>query len=532
MLALRCLAIGAALLVLPASLDDTAVASVSSPARSLRALGGRPVWVPICGRRGVNGSGAYYDNVNIAVMDQVMCYSPSWGTVAALKLVYAAFDMPQQGEVDRPITATIANASIFVPTAPANNVLTSVAFASGANSLQCSPTTVSGCNAVSAGQYVTGPAGSSYFSPGTYITSVTNSFATSGNTPTASVLNLSAPTLAANAGGLLVTYIGQIVPARFGGRVGVVIAPAHDVVTSDPVTITIPPTTQFFIRTAAMMSGVGLQIADMPGGYRYTGANNEFDSRSTALNDHTLDPTNLSNTGGGFWGPSAVVALVTPAGGLPAPGAVLILGDSIAAGTGDVPDALQNEGYIERSLANNVPFVSAARGSTNAGEEAMQGNGQMALATDTGITDVLLELDRNDIWETHTAYTIVEGYIETIASRYAAAGKRVWCFTATPTTDSTDGWTTLVNQSWSSQQLLDEAQRELLNADLRTPAKLASLGCYGLIDVAGFMEDPGGSHKWRVDYGAASADGVHPSAALHLGAVSAGLIKASMFTIP
>jgi hypothetical protein len=510
----------------------TAEASVTSPPRSLRALGGRPVWVPICGRRGVNGSGAYYDGIDTAVMDQVMCYSPSWGTVTALKLVYAAFDMPQQGEVDRPVTAMIANASIFVPAAPANVILTSAAFASGASALQCSPTTVAGCNSVSAGQYVNGPSGSSYFSPGTYVTSVANGFASGGNTPTATVINLSAPTLAASTGGLLVTYTGQITPARFGGRVGAVIAPAHDVVTSDPVSIAMPPATQFFVRTAATMSGVGLQIADMPGGYRYTGANNEFDARGTALNDHTLDPTNISNSGGGFWGPSAVVALVTPAGGLMAPGAVLILGDSIAAGTGDVPDALQNEGYIQRSLDNNVPFVSAARGSTNAGEEAMQGNGQMALATDTGITDVLLELDRNDIWETHAAYTIVEGYIQAIAGRYNAAGKRVWCFTATPTTDSTDGWTTLANQSWSSQQLLDEAQRELLNADLRTPAKLAALGCYGLIDIASFMEDQAGSHKWRVDYGAASADGVHPSAALHLAAAMAGLIKASMFAIP
>jgi hypothetical protein len=488
--------------------------------------------VPICSRRGVNGSAAYYDGIDTAVMDQVMCYSPSWGTVTAVKLVYAAFDMPQQGEVDRPITATIANASIFVPTAPINSVLTSAAFASGASAIQCSPTTVAGCNAISVGQYVSGPAGSSYFSPGAYVTSVTNGFATSGNAPTATTINLSAPTLAANPGGLLVSYTGQITPARFGGRVGVVVAPAHDVVTSDPVTIAIAPTTQFFVRTAATMSGVGLQIADMPGGYRYTGANNEFDSRGTSLSDHTLDPTNISNTGGGFWGPSAVLALVTPTGGLVGPGAVLILGDSIAAGTGDGPDALQNEGYIERSLDNNVPFVTAARGSTNAGEEAMQGNGQMALATDTGITDVLLELGRNDIWETHSAYIIVEGYIHTIASRYNAAGKRVWCFTATPTTDSTDGWTTLVNQSWSSQQLVDEAQRELLNADLRTPAKLAALGCYGLIDVAGFMEDPAGSHKWRVDYGAASADGVHPSAALHVGATNAGLIKASMFVVP
>jgi hypothetical protein len=429
------------------TLDGTAQASLSTPQRSLRALGGRPVWVPICSKRGVNGSAAYYDAVNTSIMDQVMCYAPSWGSVTAIKLLYAAFDMPQQGEVDRNIIATIANASIFVPTLPSNQVYTSTAFNTSSTYINCSPTAGNGCNSVSAGQLVS--SAGTYFGAGTYVTSVVNSFAAGGgNLPTATQINLSSSPTAANSGGLAVTFTGQIIPARWGGNRGVAVVPAHDIVSSDPVTVTLPPNTQYFVRTAATMSGAGLQISDYPGGFRFTGAQNEFDARSTSLNDQTMAPTNVSNTGGGFWGPVAVLGLVTPGAGITPSGAVLVLGDSIAAGTGDLPDNLNLQGYVQRSLENNVPFVTAARGSTTASEEALQGAGQFALATDTGITDVLLELGRNDIQQFSASAATLETYIGTIASRYGHAGKRVWCFTIPPTTISGDGWTTLLNQSW------------------------------------------------------------------------------------
>lgn len=429
------------------STTEGALASLNTPQRSLRSLGGRQIWVPICSRRGINGSAAYFDATDTASMDQVMCYAPSWGTVTAVKLVYAAFDMPQQGEIDRGTTTTISNASIFVPTLPSNLVYTSSPFSTSSAFITCAPTGGIGCNSVSAGQLVSSTG--TYFASGTYVTSVTNSFAAgTGNQPTGTQINLSASPMASNNGGLPVTFAGKIVPARWGGNRGVVIAPAHDVVTSDAITVALPPNTQFFVRTSSTMSGPGMQISDYPGGFRYSGSQVEFDSRGTALNDHTMDPTNLANTGGGFWGPTAVLGLVTPNSGIALPGSVLILGDSIGAGTGDLPDAFGLQGYIQRSMENNMPFVTAARGSTTALEEAYQGVGQYALATDTGITDVLLELGRNDIQQFSESAAVLESYIGAIVQRYGQAGKRVWCFTIPPTTISSDGWTTLANQSW------------------------------------------------------------------------------------
>lgn len=441
---MRALLIIAAIAMLGASGGECGVLSQQ---RSLRALGGRQVWVPICGRRGVNGSAAWFDNANTAVMDQEGCFAPSWGTVTAVKLVYAAFDMPQQGEVDRPVTATL-DAALFLPTANTNTVLAYTGVPSGSSSLLFSGTAL-GVNSISVGQTV-GSAGGG-IAAGTYVTSVSNSFvAGAGNVPSTTTVGLSQPTTAATANGQPFAFAGSLTPVKFGGNRTVTVQPAHDVLTSDPVSTEIAPGTLFFVRTSATFSGTGMQLMDYPGtGTRITGSVAEFDSRSTALNDQTMTPLNLANAGGGFWGPVAVLGLVAPSPGQVAPGSVLILGDSIAAGTGDAPDALFYQGYIQRSLDNNVPFVTAARGSTTAFSLAAHGDGQYALSVDTGITDVLLESGRNDIELFSVSAPQLQSYIAAIAARYGAAGKRVWCFTLPPSTQSNDGWTTLANQSWT-----------------------------------------------------------------------------------
>ena len=429
----------------------TSFASVTVPQRSLRWLGGRQVWVPLCSRRGVNGSAAYYDGTNTAVMDQQACISPSWGTVTALKLVFAAFDMPQQGEVDRPVTAT-GTAAIFAPTLNVNTVYSGPGVPSGSAVLNTFSSTALAANGISLGQVIsTSGAG---IASGTYVAGVSNSFLSGpGNTPSTTIVTLSTATTGATASGQPFTFTGLFVPVKFGGKRSFLIEPGHDVVTSDPVSVVLAPSTWFMVRTSASMSGVGLQMMDMPYTARLTetfgGASFlEFDNRGTTVNDQTMTPAGLSNTGGGYWGPVTLLAQVTVTPGQTAPGAALILGDSIAAGTGDVPDALGLEGYIQRSLENNVPFVTAARGSTTANGLLAHGDGQYALAIDTGITDVLLELGRNDIEQFNVSATQLETTTKGLVGRYVGAGKRVSCFSIPPTTYSNDGWLTAANQSF------------------------------------------------------------------------------------
>ena len=350
-------------------------------------------------------------------MDQVACVSPAYGTVTALKLVYAAFDMPQQGETDRPVTAT-GTAAIYVPSANANTVLANGSVASGSSVLNFASTTL-GANSISVGQLVSSSGGG--IAANTYVVSVANSFvAGSGNQPSATAVTISNPTTATTAAGQPMSFSGSFVPAKFGGKRQFTIEPAHDVVTSDPIGVALLAGTTFFIRSFATLSATGLQLMDYPGSSsRLTG---EFDNRSTSPLDQTMVPLALSNTGGGYWCPVAVLGLVTLPAGQPSPGALLILGDSIAAGTGDNADALGLQGYIQRSLENNIGFVTAARGSTTAFAIVAHGDGQYALAVDTGITDVLLEDGRNDILSFGITDTQLESYIMSIATRYAQTG--------------------------------------------------------------------------------------------------------------
>ncbi len=442
---------GASLCALAVLCTSSATASTTVPQRTLRWLGGRQVWVPLCSRRGANGSAAYYDNTNTSIMDQQACISPSWGTVTALKLVFAAFDMPQQGEVDRLVTAS-GTAAIFAPSLNASTVFSGPGVMSGSNVLNTFSGTALGANGISLGQVIsTSGAG---IASGTYVASVANSFvAGPGNTPSTTVVTLSAPTTGSTASGQPFTFTGLFVPVKFGGKRNFLIEPGHDVVTSDPVSVVLPPSTWFMVRTSATMSASGMQLMDLPyssrlsesvGGVSFL----EFDNRGTSPNDQTLSPAGLPNTGGGYWGPVTLLAQVTVAPGQAAPGAALILGDSIAAGTGDVPDTLGLEGYIQRSLENNVPFVTAARGSTTAFGLFAHGDGQYALSIDTGVTDVFLEPGRNDLEQFSTPAAQLEITIRSLIARYVLAGKRTWCFTVPPTTYSNDGWVTASNQSF------------------------------------------------------------------------------------
>jgi hypothetical protein len=175
----------------------TAHGAVNQPHRSLRALGGRQIWVPLCSRRGVNGSAPWFDNTATAVMDQQACISPTWGTVTAIKLVFAAFDMPQQGEVDRPVTAT-GTASVFAPGLNSVTVIGGAGVASGSTVLNPFPGTGLGANGVSVGQLAA--SGGGRIAAGAYVSGVANGFAAgSGNVPVSTVVTLSASTAAATA---------------------------------------------------------------------------------------------------------------------------------------------------------------------------------------------------------------------------------------------------------------------------------------------------------------------------------------------
>jgi hypothetical protein len=89
---------------------------------------------------------------------------------------------------------------------------------------------------------------------------------------------------------------------KFGGKRSLTVEPGHDVVTSDAASVGLPPNTWFMVRTAASMSATGMQTMDMPAGGRLTvtaigGSFLEFSNRGTVLNDQTMSPVSLANSG-------------------------------------------------------------------------------------------------------------------------------------------------------------------------------------------------------------------------------------------
>ena len=134
---------------------------------------------------------------------------------------------------------------------------------------------------------------------------------------------------------------------------------------SDAMSVNLPAGTQFFIRTAASFSATGLQLMDYPGSG--SKLNGEFDSRSTSLNDQTGTPAVLSKhrrrvlVSGRRARPGQRAARHRRAGRRADPRR-----QHRGGGPATLPMRWGWQGYIQRSLENNVPFVNAARGSTTA----------------------------------------------------------------------------------------------------------------------------------------------------------------------
>ncbi|MBV9782473.1 MAG: SGNH/GDSL hydrolase family protein [Acidisphaera sp.] len=326
-------------------------------------------------------------------------------------------------------------------------------------------------------------------------------------------------------GAASIQYNGLVYPAKFGGHRQMLIEPMHDMVVSDPIAVSLPPGVQFAVRTWGQVSGgSSWWLADYAtptsGTTRLAG---EANARGTSLADHTLTTTTPSNSGGGYWGPVTVLALLS------APSAaVLVLGDSIAGGTGDAADANGRMGFIQRGLANSLPWASLARGSTTAAQAVAAGNGRgmYAAAVDRGITDVLLQWCRNDLNNGATAVQ-TRSSLQALAAPYLAAGIRVWVFTCPPTTTSSDAWASAANQSIPSAA--NETQRTAYNSDLRLNWR--SYGFAGLVDIAGLLEDPANPGRWQTAGGAWTADGVHPTPSGHNALIAAGMIAPGMFVL-
>ena len=512
---MRATALLASVAMIASRSAEASVVAAPMPKPTAVSVNAAPRWVPICLRgRGLPGSGAVYDTTDNSVFDVSACWVPTSGAVRAIKLAYAGADFSNDGPVDRPNTVT-GYASIALPSTTMTAVV-AAAVASGATSIPVQVSASANGNGVSVGESVSGTG----IPSGSYVSALTPTYS-SGNL-TGYSATISAATTAALTLGQVLVLSNRVYPATWGDQRQLSIFPAHRLFESDPISVSLAAGSQFLVRGSWTFSTSAIYPADMPspsaGSTRLSG---EGSQRGSNLPDHTFDPTVPANSGGGYWPPALVLGLLSA----PAP-SVLIVGDSIAAGTGDAADSYGRMGYLQRSLGSAVPWASIARGSTSATELAANPSILYDFAARAGATDVLLEYGRNDLnAPMPVAAVTLEATLRSLAAPLIAAGVRVWIFTCPPTTTSTDGWLTAVNQAIANTSI--EAQRQAFNGFERSSWQ--QQGYAGLIDMDLVVEDPQGPGKWRTDLGTASPDGVHPSPTLHNALVSAGIVSASMF---
>lgn len=294
-----------------------------------------------------------------------------------------------------------------------------------------------------------------------------------------------------------VEAVGQIdpFPVTFNGQRQVTIKPGTSVV-ADPLGITFAKGTTFGTRTFVSVAG-GLKFPR--GGPQTVFANQEgHNYPGTATTGADLTPfgsasvPSVSNARG--FSPSAILG--TP---VTQPAVVLgIIGDSIAAGTGDAdPD----NGYIRRALGQNYSYEMVAYpGETIS--SFMQTQDALSIRRKNlfalfPVTHYIVEMGVNSLgsgsWQAN---------LLTLWQRLAATGAKVYQTTITPVTTSTDSWATLANQTPTA----NEATRLAMNAYIRSlPAPLS-----GYFEIADLAESARDSGKWRVDLGTPTTDGTHP----------------------
>ena len=526
--------------LLPLLMQAALANPVSPPSRSRRNLGAEPIWVPIGFRGfGIPGSGGTFDATNNSVNDLFYFQTPSFASITALKLVYTGFDLSDVGPIDRAASVS-GSASVFVPGTNFSAYLATAA-TSGSSALSLSFGAATSGNMASVGM---GCGGQSALPPGCYVSSVAPTYnAVTGNLSTYTVNLASAAATsvapgsgtlsAAIASGTGITFSGITYPAKLLGSRQISIPPMHDAVITDPMPVQLAANSGAFVHGSWTFSAPGVLTASLPapssGSTRISaGGFTESSFRGSGMAALDSAPVQPSNSGGGWWPPAVILAQLATDRALPS---VMVIGDSIAAGTGDAADSNGRMGFIPKSLGNNIPWFSAARGSTAAVQYQSAWRGLYRLAVAANVTHLLLELGRNDI-ESGIAATGTYGlkaYLASIAAPFIASGVKVYVFTMPPTTNSTDGWATLTNQTVANSAY--ESQRLAYNSDIRS--NWQAYGYAGLIDWAALVESGGSSSpsgKWRVDLGVPSADGVHPSSILVTMLVGAGLITPGMFS--
>lgn len=281
-------------------------------------------------------------------------------------------------------------------------------------------------------------------------------------------------------------------PVSFGATRECTIAPGG-IAKSDPVTVSIPPDTMFWVRQNVRTANA---TEKYPTGYVSLASLGEGYSTTTPLAQVDALGALTGVLQSNMFGPVAVLGTSIET----APPHVAIFGSSSAFGTGENFAALGvrgDRGYLQRLVSNNFGQVVMATAGDNLGQWLSASSRRMAILAATRPSHVVNQLGSNDILNSASAAT-VQSRLQTLWDQLAAAGYRVLQTTFSPS--STGSWATLAGQTPTFT-----ATRAQVNAFIRTvPPPLV-----GVLDVMAITESSPGSGLWRIDGGPWTADGTH-----------------------
>lgn len=230
-----------------------------------------------------------------------------------------------------------------------------------------------------------------------------------------------------------------------------------------------------------------------------------------------MSGTVANNSGSEMYAPAAIIGTTT------AP-SVFIVGDSRIYGNDDPSDdASGDAGEVARAIGPNFAYVNAGASGLrtdflvnflNADEPSDANMYKLAsyasdIINETGVVDVILGSTTPQI----------KSNLTTLWSLFPP-GIPVYQTTMPPYTTSTDGWTTLVNQTPNS----DDAARIGTNDWIRTTPS----GLTGYFEVANLMESSQDSGLWKVP--GYTTDGVHETTTANTDIENSGVFATSSIT--
>lgn len=312
---------------------------------------------------------------------------------------------------------------------------------------------------------------------------------------------------------------GTFIPVHFNGRRSASVEPGPGI-TSDFIPLALYAGGVFYVRVLVTVASTGQKWPlSMPVRYSQEG----FVTGVGTPTDLT-DSGTITNAGGRLYSATLLGLPVAPRV------SVEVAGDSINDGIGDTdPD----QGWATTALtALGVPFQQVCLPSELANTFRQGRLRRRRISVSEGCRVSVTNHGINDLISTFSANQLKDSLIALWRAR-AVAGLFVVQNTITPRTSSTDSWATTTNQTPNLPGNGETYRVEVNNwlrdgapVDPTTLAKLA-IGAAGLragqpghplgyvFDMADATESARNSGQWRVDLGASTTDGTHPSAAVH-----------------